>query len=68
MVKLVNREYALQFFTRSLLGFTELHTNFYIKSQTGGFVKIVPQNIYDLLTPVALAISLWEMVIDDIMV
>jgi len=55
IVRSVNPQYALQFFTRSLLGFTELHTNFYIKSQTGGFVKIVPQNIYELLTPVALA-------------
>ena len=39
----------------SLPCFTELHTIFYIKSQAGGFVKIVPHNIYELLTPVALA-------------
>jgi hypothetical protein len=34
---------------------TELHSLFYSKSQTGGFVKIVPHNIYELLTPSALA-------------
>lgn len=42
--------YALQFFTRSLTCFTELHSLFYFKG-----VKIVPSNIYELLTPIALA-------------
>jgi hypothetical protein len=42
--------YAVGFFTRSLSCFTELHTLFYPEG-----VKVVPKNIYDLLTPVALA-------------
>jgi hypothetical protein len=41
---------GLQFFTRSLPCFTELHTLFYREG-----VKIIPDNIYELLTPVALA-------------
>lgn len=42
--------HALAFFTRSLPCFTELHSMFY---STG--VKVIPKNIYELLTPVALA-------------
>lgn len=42
--------YALGFFTRSLPCFSELHSLFY---PTG--IKIIPNNIYELLTPVALA-------------
>lgn len=42
--------YALGFFTRSLACFTELYSLFYPEG-----VKVIPQNIYDLLTPVALA-------------
>lgn len=41
---------GLEFFTRSLPCFTELHSLFY---PTG--IKIVPHNIYELLTPIALA-------------
>lgn len=42
--------YALQFLTRLMLCLTELHTLFYPQG-----VKIVPHNIYELLTPAALA-------------
>lgn len=42
--------YSLEFFSRVLPCFTELHSLFYPRG-----VKIVPYNIYDLLTPVALA-------------
>ena len=42
--------YGLQFFTRSLPCFTELNSLFYPEG-----TKIIPSNIYDLLTPVALA-------------
>lgn len=45
-----NRFYGLQFFTRSMPCITELHSLFYVNG-----VKLVPQNIYELLTPVALA-------------
>ena len=45
-----NRYYALEFFTRSMPCMTELHYLFY----TNG-VKIIPNNIFELLTPVALA-------------
>jgi len=45
-----NRNFSLQIFTRSMPCMTELHYLFY---QNG--VKIVPHNIYELLTPVALA-------------
>jgi len=41
---------GLEFFTRSLPCFTELHSLFYPNG-----VKIIPSNIYELLTPVALA-------------
>lgn len=41
---------SLQFFTRSLPCFTELYTWFYPKGK-----KLIPSNLYDLLTPVALA-------------
>jgi len=44
------RFYGLQFFTRSMPCITELHSLFYPNG-----VKIVPHNIYDLLTPIALA-------------
>ena len=40
----------LQFFTRSLPCFTELHSLFYVNK-----VKIIPHNMYELLTPVVLA-------------
>ena len=42
--------YALQFFTRSLPCFTEIYSLFYVEGK-----KIIPENIYNLLTPVALA-------------
>lgn len=42
--------YGLEFFTRSMPCITELHSLFYLNG-----VKLVPQNIYELLTPVALA-------------
>lgn len=42
--------FALQFETRSLPCLTELHSLFYVNK-----VKVIPQNIYELLTPVALA-------------
>ena len=48
--RLGNPTVGLQFFTRSLPCFTELHTLFYPKGK-----KSIPLNIYDLLTPVALA-------------
>ena len=41
---------SLQLFTRTLPCFTELHSLFYVNK-----VKIIPENIYELLTPVALA-------------
>jgi len=41
---------SLEFFTRSMPCITELHSLFYPNG-----VKIVPYNIYELLTPVALA-------------
>jgi len=43
-----NRFYGLQFFTRSLPCFTELHSLFYPNG-----IKVIPSNIYDLLTPPA---------------
>ena len=45
-----NRYYALQFFTRSMLCITELYPIFYPYK-----VKIIPYNLYELLTPVSLA-------------
>lgn len=42
--------YAVEFTTRSLVCFSELYSIFYPKG-----VKVVPKNIYDMLTPVALA-------------
>lgn len=44
------RTYSLGFSTRSLPYFTKLRTMFYLNN-----VKRIPHNIYDLLTPVALA-------------
>lgn len=44
------RYWGLQFFTRSMPCITELYYLFYLNK-----VKIVPDNIYELLTPVALA-------------
>ena len=41
---------GLQFFTRALACFTELHSLFYVNN-----VKVIPGNIYNMLTPVALA-------------
>lgn len=41
---------SLELYTRSLPCLTELYNLFYIKG-----VKVIPHNIYDLLTPVALA-------------
>jgi len=43
------KSYGLEFFTRAMPCLTELRTLFYSK------VKIIPENIYDLLTPPALA-------------
>jgi hypothetical protein len=45
-----NKFYGLQLETRSLSCFTKLHSLFYVNG-----VKVIPQNIYELLTPVALA-------------
>ena len=45
-----NPYYGIQFFTRTLPCFTELYSIFYTNK-----VKRIPDNIYDLLTPVALA-------------
>lgn len=42
--------YGLEFFTRALPCFTELHPLFYPNG-----IKEIPQNIYELLTPIALA-------------
>lgn len=42
--------YGFQFFTRSLPCFTKLHSLFYPQG-----TKIIPENLYELLTPVALA-------------
>lgn len=42
--------YGLEFVTRSLPCFTELYEIFYING-----VKVIPNNIYELLTPVAFA-------------
>lgn len=42
--------YSIEFTTRSLPCFTELYNLFYPKG-----IKIVPENIYELLTPIALA-------------
>lgn len=42
--------YSIEFTTRSLPCFTELYDKFYLKGK-----KIIPNNIYELLTPVALA-------------
>jgi hypothetical protein len=44
------RFYGLEFFTRALPCLTEIHSLFYINK-----VKVIPENIYELLTPVALA-------------
>lgn len=45
-----NRFYGLRFFTRSMPCLTELHSIFYPNG-----IKVIPQNIYNMLTPVALA-------------
>ena len=45
-----NQFYGLEFFTRSMPCITELHSLFYVNG-----VKVIPENIYELLTPVALA-------------
>ena len=42
--------YSFEFFTRSLPCFTELRSLFYPQG-----TKIIPNNIYELLTPIALA-------------
>lgn len=42
--------YALQIFTRTLPCFSEIRSLFYVNN-----IKIVPEDIYNLLTPVALA-------------
>lgn len=49
-VRTSNIHYASGFFTRSLPCFTELHQSFYPNG-----IKIIPDNIYDILTPIALA-------------
>jgi hypothetical protein len=48
--RLGKQNIELQFFTRSLPCITELYSLFYVNG-----VKVIPQNIYELLTPVALA-------------
>lgn len=48
------RSYGLEFFTRSLPCFTKIYFLFYKDS-----IKVIPENIYDLLTPPAL--SHWVM-------
>jgi len=45
-----NPYYGLQFFIRSMPCITELYSLFYLNG-----IKIVPHNIYELLTPIALA-------------
>lgn len=49
-VRLGNQNISLQFFTRSLPCITELSSLFYPNG-----VKIIPEDIYNMLTPVALA-------------
>lgn len=49
-VRAGNRFYALQFLSQLMPCLTELHTLFYPNK-----VKVIPSNIYELLTPVALA-------------
>ena len=44
------KTYALGFFTRSLPCFTKLYTTFYPNG-----IKVIPDDIYNMLTPVALA-------------
>ena len=48
--KVGNTNYALGFFTRALPCFTEIYSLFYVNK-----VKIIPGDIYNILTPVALA-------------
>jgi len=47
--------YGLQFFTRTLPCFTELHSMFYSQG-----IKVIPDNIYELLTPVTLSHLIME--------
>jgi len=42
--------YGIEFFTRSLPCFTKQHNHFYINN-----LKIIPKDIYNLLSPIALA-------------
>jgi len=49
-IRVGSRNYSLQFFTRSMPCLTKLHSLFYPNG-----IKIIPLNIYELLTPVALA-------------
>jgi hypothetical protein len=49
-VRAGNRYYALEFFTRTLPCFTPLYYLFYPNK-----TKVIPSNIYELLTPVAMA-------------
>lgn len=44
------RYYGIEFFTRALPCFTDIYHLFYKDS-----IKVIPQNIYELLTPMALA-------------
>lgn len=46
----VTEFYGLEFVTRSLPCFTELYDIFYVNR-----VKVIPKNIYELLTPIAFA-------------
>jgi hypothetical protein len=55
-----NPFYGLQFLTRLIPCMTELHSLFYRNG-----VKVIPENIYDLLTPVALAHILFFMSAGD---
>lgn len=49
-VRKEKRFFGVEFATRALPCFTELHSLFYVNK-----IKVIPQNIYDILTPVALA-------------
>jgi hypothetical protein len=47
---------GIQLVTRSLPCFTQLHSLFYVKRNNGVVdIKVIPSDIYDLLTPAALA-------------
>jgi hypothetical protein len=49
------RNYNMQMYTRALPCFTELHNKFYVYNN-GRYHKILPDNIYELLSQEALAL------------